>query len=170
MTNLDTTVDPLRDPQRLAEIAALDLHSLEADAILDETVRTAAAHFGLPSSMVSIVLDGAQFFAAMHGVTGWISAARGTPVEWSFCKTPTRTQQDFVVEDATTHPTMKDSPLVTVEGQRCYAGVPLTTSRGVTVGAFCVTGTEAREFTAEEIEELHGFARAAMDRIETRRR
>lgn len=161
--------DPLTDPARLQEIADLGLHSIEADEILQETARAAAAYFKLPNSMVSIVMNDSQFFAAMHGVDGWIADAAGTPAEWSFCQNPVRSQSEFIVEDAREHPLMKDSPLVTLEGARCYAGVPLTTSRGYTVGAFCVAGNEARTFIPEEIDVLHGYARRVMEQLEARR-
>lgn len=162
-------MDPVRDPERLEEIAALRLASPETDAILQQAVDEAAARLRLPIGLVSIVLDEAQFFAAHTGLEGWIAEARGTPIEWSFCANAVRSGEPFVVEDAATHPAVKDIPLVRLDGIRCYAGIPLVTSRGHTVGTLCVIGYEARSFGEEEMEALRALAARAVERIEARR-
>jgi GAF domain-containing protein len=95
--------------------------------------------------------------------------ASGTPVEWSFCRNVVRSNGEFVVQNAAEDEVMRDSPLVQQEGLRCYAGIPLTTSRGQVVGSFCVQGNEPREFTEAELERLRGFAGRAAELIETRR-
>ena len=61
------------------------------------------------------------------------------------------------------------NPMVTEEGVRCYAGIPLVTSRGHTLGTLCVIGTEARTFPEDEMEALRALARRAVERIEERR-
>lgn len=164
------TPDPVRDPARTAEIAALGLTAAEVDDVLQHTVDEAAARLHLPTALVSVVMDGAQWFAAHTGLSPWMAEARGTPVEWSFCANAVRSGDAFVVEDATTHPLVKDNPLVHLDNIRCYAGIPLTTSRGITLGTLCVIGTEPRSFTEAEMETLRGLAHAAMEHIEARRR
>ena len=159
---------PFGEIKRLEEIAALDLFSDEVGEILDDLTEEAAARFGLPISLVSVVMDRAQHFAASYGLRGWLGSAQGTPVEWSFCKYAVEDRAAFVVEDATKHARVKDNPLVREDGIRCYAGVPLVTSRGYAIGSFCVIGDEARSFSAEEVESLRHFARVAVERIERR--
>lgn len=161
--------DPVRDLSRLQEIADLRLTSPEVDAILQEVAAEAARALGLPISLVSVVLDEAQFFAAAHGLDGWMAAARGTPVEWSFCANAVRSGEPFVVEDAHVHPVVRDNPLVTEGGIRCYAGIPLVSSRGYALGTLCVIGTERRTFGTEELDLLRSLARTAIARIEQRR-
>lgn len=161
--------DPLKDIERLQEIADLGLDSPEVDEILDAIAREAAEQLDLPMGVVSIVLDEAQYFKAMFGVDGWIGASRGTPVEWSFCRNVVIQQTEFVVENALENEIMKDSPLVQNEGIRCYAGIPMVTSRGSVVGSFCVSGHEERHFTEEDLQVLRGHAARAMERIESRR-
>jgi GAF domain-containing protein len=164
-----TGTDPLKDLERLREIADLDLDSPEVDEILDAIVREAAESLDLPIGVVSIVMDEAQYFKAMHGVGGWMGAARGSPVEWSFCRNVVTQGSEFVVENALEQDIMKDSPIVQLEGIRCYAGIPLTTSRGNVVGSFCVQGREERSFSEADLEALRGFAARAMARIESRK-
>ena len=162
--------DPVHDPARLAEIAALGLTAPEVDAILQQTVDEAAARLNLPIGLVSIVMDEAQWFAAHTGLDGWLAEARGTPVEWSFCANAVRSGEPFVVEDATTHPLVKDIPLVHLDGIRCYAGIPLVTRGGHTLGTLCVIGKETRTFSAEDLQMLRGLAARAIERIEARRK
>jgi GAF domain-containing protein len=162
--------DVLRDPARLQEIAALGLTAPEVDAVLQETVNEAAAALNLPTALVSVVMGEAQYFAAQHGLTGWMAEAHGTPVEWSFCANAVQSGEPFVVEDATTHPATRDNPLVRFDNLRCYAGIPLVTSNGHTLGTLCVIGNEPRSFTEAEMDVLRGLAKRAMERIEARRK
>lgn len=154
---------------RLREIADLDLVSNEVDDILQGIAAQAAERLDLPVSLVSIVLDEAQHFLASQGVEGWMAQARGTPVEWSFCVNAVRSGKPFVVEDATEHPAVQDNPLVSEDGIRCYAGIPLVSSRGHALGTLCVLGPRRRSFSADELATLRGLAHQAVERIESRR-
>lgn len=162
--------DVLRDCERLAEIAELDLTSPAVDALLQDVAARAAECFGLPIALVSIALDDAQYFAAMHGLDGWLAETRGTPMEWSFCRYAVERGEPFVVEDAVEHPLVAENPLVRIDGVRCYAGIPLVSSRGHALGSFCVIGAEARRFSDAELATLRRFAEEAVQRIEARRR
>ncbi len=162
--------DPVHDEARLAEIAELGLLSGDVDPILDDVATRAAAAMQLPVSLVSVVLDEALHVAASHGIDGmWLDEAGGHPVEWSFCATSVRTREAFVVESATTHPDHRTNPLVTQDGVRCYAGVPLVSSRGFVLGNLCVVGMEERTFSAGEMGTLRTLAAEAVARIEQRR-
>lgn len=162
-------LDPVLDVARLQEIADLDLFAPEVSDILSDLAREASTRLDLPLGMVNIVLDEAQYVAAHYGVGGWIAEAQGTPVEWAFCRFAVRDRAEFVVEDAHTHERVKDNPLVTEDGLRCYAGIPLITSRGHALGSFCVAGTEARSFDETEMQTLRTLAAEAVRRIEGRR-
>ena len=161
--------DEFAEAARLEEIVELGLLSPDVDAILQQTVEEAAVRLRLPMSMVTMVLDEAQFFAAHHGLSGWMAESRGTPVEWSFCAHAVAGREPFVVEDATTHPVVRDNPLVRHENLRCYAGIPLVTSRGHAIGTLCVAGTETRSFSEADLDALRGLAAKAVERIEARR-
>lgn len=154
------------DPKRISEIERLALHRPQVNKILDDYVKRAAQEFDLPIGLVSIVLDESQHFAASHGLTGWLETVNGTPVEWSFCANSVENKKPFIVEDATTHERVKDNPLVTIDGIKCYAGVPLITKNDFVVGNFCVIGDQSRSFSEEEIKKLKGYATQVMDKIE----
>jgi GAF domain-containing protein len=160
--------DPVHDPRRLSAIAERGLKAPGVDEILQQTVDEAAERLDLPIGLVSIVMDSAQVFAAQRGLEGWIKEANGTPVEWSFCANSVRSGEPFVVEDAETHPLVRENPLVTLDGIRCYAGIPLVTHDGHVLGNLCVLGSEARSFSEDDLQLLRGLARRAMERIESR--
>lgn len=162
-----------QDPQqqeraRLQEIFELDLLSPDLAPLLQELVAKACEALSLPISLVSLVLDGAQYFAASKGLGGWIGEANGTPVEWSFCQYAVADRAPFIVEDATQHPRVQENPLVEIDGIQCYLGIPLTTSRGLIVGTFCILGTTARTFSERDRAVMQELADEAIVRIETR--
>lgn len=150
--------DPVHSLERLTEIAQYDLFSDDVRTELDELAHKAADRFGQDYGMVSIVLDGAQYFAGRFGTDGWIDAAEGTPVEWAFCANVVRNREAYIVPDATVDPLQHDNPLVTQDGIRCYAGVPITAPNGEVLGAYCVVGQTPHDFTAAEIGELRHMA------------
>lgn len=167
---MSTHPDPIHDAERLQEIADLGLLSPDVDPILTEIASRAAAALGMPVSLVSVVLDEALQVAASHGIDGlWLGETGGHPVEWSFCATSVRTRDAFVVPDALSHPEHKSNPLVTQDGVRCYAGVPLISSRGFVLGNLCVVGLEERSFSESELSMLRNLAMEAVSRIEKRR-
>lgn len=159
--------DPVRDPERLAEIVRLDLFSDTVRELIADMTSRAAERFGLPISQISVVLDEAQFNAAQHGLDGlWIEEAEGHPVEWSFCRHAVRDHAPFIVEDTTQNERTKDNPLVQQGYVRCYAGMPLITDRDQVLGSLCVIGPEPRAFTDEELDALRAMADEVMRRIE----
>ena len=169
MNHNEPCPDPVVDPDRLDEIADLDLFSAQAAAMLDEFARRAADRFGMPVGLVSIVLDSSQFFAGSHGVGGWMGEATGTPVEWSFCANTVRNRSRYVVEDAAHDARQCDNPLVVNDGVASYAGAPLVTSRGHVLGSYCIIGTDARHFTTEELDELQAMADEVVGELERHR-
>lgn len=164
----DAVQDKIKNLDRLKEISRLKLHEDEVDDILNAYTKKAAEEFDLPIGLVSIVLDDSQYFAGSHGLTDWIQEVNGTPIEWSFCANSVKTEKPFVVEDSTSNDLVKDNPLVTQEGIRCYAGTPLISSKGLIVGNFCVIGAESRTFSEKEIDRLKIYAQEAMKHIEGR--
>ncbi|HEX2079437.1 MAG TPA: GAF domain-containing protein [Longimicrobium sp.] len=165
-----TAIDPLYDEERLREIVELDLLAPDVDPLLADIAAQAAARLGLPVSLISVVLDEALHVAGFHGPAGlWLEETRGHPVEWSFCATSVRTRDAFVVENAEVHPDHRTNPLVTQDGVRCYAGVPLISSRGYVLGNLCVVGLEQRPFSEHDVGVLRELAAEAVRRIEQRR-
>lgn len=159
----------LQNRERLAEIIRLDLFSGEVQGYLNDLTRKAARRFGLPVSLVSIILDHTQYFASHYGLDGhWLGESEGTPIEWSFCKHSVVEREDFIVENAPKDHRVKDNPLVQNDSLTCYAGTPLITSRGHAIGSLCVIGHNERAFSKEELADLRRMAEEVVRRLEER--
>ncbi|MEL7061491.1 MAG: GAF domain-containing protein [Acidobacteriota bacterium] len=158
------------DPARLADIAELGLPSASEDPELAELLARVSRRHDMSIVIVSLVLGGAQHWIAQHGLSGWMAEAGGTPVEWSFCTQVVATGQPVVVEDATADSRVAGNPLIEEEGVRCYAGVPLVTSRGHVLGSLCVIGSTRSSISSVQITALEEAAALIMERLEARRR
>jgi GAF domain-containing protein len=166
-----THSDPVHDAARLQEIVDLGLLEADVGPLLYDIAERAAAALGQPVSLVSVVLDEALHVASAAGVAGmWMTDVGGHPLEWSFCKTSVQTRDAFVVPNAVDDPVHRDNPLVTIDGVRCYAGVPMISSRGFVLGNLCVVGVEPRSFSEQEMATLRTLAAEAVSRLESRRK
>lgn len=159
----------LQDRARLQEIVALRLTEPDVQHILRDICREAATALGLPIGLVTIVLDEDPHVAAQHALDRVLQETGGTSANWDFCRHTVTDMASFVVNEARTDTRVLDSPLVINDGLRCYAGMPLITSRGHAVGSVCMAGVDTREFSAAELETLQRFTTEATRRIETRR-
>lgn len=151
----------LTDPRRLGVLAGIDFDNPELRRQLDAIVERTARRLDAPVGLVSLVSHVAQFFAGAYGLPPWMQEAQGTPVEWSVCTAVVASGREYTVADLAGHAVHSTNPLVTVDGLRSYAGVPLVVD-GQVVGAHCVLGTAERSYTAAELEELRASAEEVM--------
>jgi GAF domain-containing protein len=152
---------------RLQELRDLRILDTPPDPALDDLVRTAAAVFRAPISLLTLLDEKRQWFKASFGFP-----IRETPISCSFCAHVALGDTPMVIEDAQLDPRFVDNPLVTGEPYvRFYAGAPLVSSRGVHIGALSVIDTDARHVVAEtELAVITKLARLAIFEIESRSR
>jgi len=148
----------LTDRQRLEVLASIDFDDPELRRQLDSIVERTAGESGFPVSLVTLLSDMTQFLAGSYGVPSWMREAQGTPVEWSFCTDVVASGRAQTIADLARHDRHSINPLVTVDGARSYAGVPLVLD-GQVLGAHCVVGTAPHSFTEEEMDALRRGAR-----------
>jgi GAF domain-containing protein len=141
------------DPDRIAVLSRIDLDDAELRRRLDVITERTARRLGQPIGLVSMVLDSAQFFIGSHGLDGWLADVGGTPIEWSFCANVVTTGEDYVVPDASADLQQATNPLVTADGIRAYAGAPIVVD-GAILGAHCVLGYAAHNFSEEDLAEI----------------
>ena len=154
----------LHDEKRLETIAALGLSENNKDPFLLQLVQEASRQLNLPISVVSILFNSMQYFAAHHGLgNSWMADTCATDIEWSFCQFVLDSDALLEVEDARKVSYLKNTPLVNNDSVVCYLGAPLTLQNGITVGTLCVIGQEPRSFDDKDKSQLLELASRVTD-------
>lgn len=158
----------LRDGARLEMLKATGLLNGGKDDVLDRLTRVVSRMLNVPIAAVSLVDDRGQTFAGLHGLGGWAADARGTPLSHSFCKYVVVDDAPLVIEDARLDQRLQDNLAIAGLGVIAYAGVPLTTREGETLGALCAIDLQSRPWSPGDLETLHDLAAAAVAQLQLR--
>jgi GAF domain-containing protein len=143
---------PLDEEERLRALRDLSILDSEPEERFDRLTRLAQDIFQAPIALVSLVDDTRQWFTSRQGL-----AATETSREVSFCGHSILGEGVFVVPDATLDPRFTNNPLVTGDPDiRFYAGVPLNSTDGRSLGTLCVIDTVAREWTPAQSRRITG--------------
>jgi GAF domain len=156
----------LSDPDRLEAIEATGLVEVKEDAVLHRLTRLAARALGAPVGLLSLVTDDRQFFASSWGLPEPWSSERGSTLLHSFCQHVVVSNLPLLVSDARENELVQDNLAIEDLEVIAYVGIPVVDADGHTLGSFCVIEHEPREWGAEDVEILHDFAAAVMDRID----
>jgi formate hydrogenlyase transcriptional activator len=161
--------EQIHEPARLEALRQTAMLDSAPEAAFDRLTQLAASILHAPAAYVSLVDDDRQFFKSSVGLPEPWASLRETPLTHSFCKHTVATGQPFIVSDARANPLVQDNLAVSQLGVIAYAGIPLTTSEGQTLGSFCVVDGRPREWTEEDIAVLRSLAASAMTEIAIRR-
>jgi GAF domain-containing protein len=158
----------LEDPVRLAAIESTGLVGVKEDPVLHRLTRLAARSLDAPVSLLSFVAADRQFFASSFGLPEPWASDRGTDLLHSFCQHVVVSNQPLLVTDARKHPLVQRNLAIADLDVIAYVGVPLNDAEGNTLGSFCVIDHEPRQWKPADVELLHDFAAAVIDRVESR--
>jgi PAS domain S-box-containing protein len=159
--------DKADEPRERARVVApYDVAGATARRDMADLADFAAELFDAPLATVTVMDDDYQHFLSAHGVD-----LPGSPREASFCTHFMNERGVSVVPDAATDPRFAANPYVTGDFQlRFYAGAPLVTPDGQTLGSVCVYDRSPREgLTDTQRHGLEILAKAAMGRLDDRR-
>lgn len=145
---------------RLHALRQLNLLDTPPSEAFDRITRMASQLFNLPIAAVSLTDNDRQWFKSRVGVEHW-----EIPRFKACCGEVSDTSEVLVLPDLLASPTYHDS-LLAQSGIRFYAGAPLITRDGYTLGSMCVLGTEPREISALEMNTLKDLAAMVMSQIE----
>lgn len=156
------------DKSRVEALKRYQILGTPPEQTFDNIARLATQIFDLPVSLISFIDTENVFLKSNMGV----EEIRNSPRSNSICAMALGTGEVTVVEDIPNlnQQLMTDPLLVAEMGFKFYAGAPLITHDGFTIGTICVIGRETRSFSAKETEMLKGLARIVMDEIELRLR
>lgn len=165
-------VDPERhrhNADRLAALDAIGMLDTPPEPVLERFTDLARELLGTPVALISLIDRDRQFFKSRNGLAEpW--AARGeTPLTHSFCQHVVAFDRPLVVADARLHALVADNPAIPDLGVIAYAGVPLTTSDGHTLGALSAIDGSPREWSTREIELLERLAAGVVAEMDLRR-
>jgi CheY-like chemotaxis protein len=156
------------EARRLQAIFDLGLDRPAPESGLHELVREVAIHFGVPTCLVSIILEDRQFSTAAWGLPEDLDETRTAPRHEVFCTHAVAARAALVVQNAVENPFFQHNMFVRDYGVRFYAGVPLMARHGEALGTLCLLDFEPRTFRYTDLELLGVFARRVLAMIEHR--
>lgn len=148
------------EQSRLFALQQLNLLDTTPSEGFDRITRMASQLFGLPIAAVSLTDVDRQWFKSRVGVDHWEIPRHKAP-----CAQVSDSSEVLVIPDMLESSRYRDGHLAN-SGIRFYAGAPLVTRDGYSLGAMCVLGTEPREVTEEEQASLKDLAAMVMSQIE----
>jgi GAF domain-containing protein len=158
----------IQNVSRLAALQRLGVLDTAPEQGFDRLSRIACRMLRAPIALVSFVDRNRQFFKSCVGLPEPFASTRQTPLSHSFCQHVVGSGRPLVIEDARSNPLVRTNPAVAELGIVAYAGIPLVTSGGQTVGSFCVIDHRPRAWSFDDIEALQEIAACVMQEIESR--
>lgn len=158
----------LNEDARLAALAEYDLAGGDTLVDIQHIVQLAARLFDVPIALVSIVERDRQVFKARVGLE---VCETGRDVSFCAHALALPPQDMLVVLDASLDVRFASNPLVTGHPNiRFYAGVPLQSPDGHSIGTLCIIDRRPRQdFPTAEQDHLKSMAALVLDRLEIRR-
>lgn len=157
----------LSEPGRVAAVHETGL-SAAADAGMDRFARLVAELLDVPVALVSLVVEGEQFFPGMIGLKEPWASLRRTPLTHSMCQHVVTDEEPFTVADARAEARTRDSAAIEDLGVVGYAGMPLTDTEGRVLGALCAIDTQPRQWSAGQLRALKDLAAACSAELRLR--
>jgi PAS domain S-box-containing protein len=152
------------EAERLEALRALAILDTPPEERFDRISRIAAALFGTPTVLVSLMDAERQWHKACVG-----AFEAETDRALTFCTITIQRPEALVIEDTLLDERFATHPLVTGEPHiRFYAGYPLSTVDGYRVGTICLVDYEPRRFGAADVALLRDLARIAEDELNQR--
>jgi signal transduction histidine kinase len=162
---LDKTI---QDEPRLRALWQTGLLDTPPEVAFDRVTKLLRRVLGVPVALVSLVDQDRQFFKSAAGLPEPWASHRETPLSHSFCQHVVASRTALAVEDARSHPLVRDSHAIRDLGAVAYLGMPLALPDGHVIGALCAIDTVPRSWTAAEVETLCDLAAVIMDEIALR--
>jgi diguanylate cyclase (GGDEF)-like protein len=161
---MDALAPQASNGERLAALDRYDILDTGSELAFDRISRLIKLTLNAEIGIVSLMDAHRQWYKAVEG-----GGDRQVPLDVAFCRYMLEDGRAFVVADASQDARFADNPFVTGPANiRSYAGAPLKTADGHTVGSICAIGSTARDFSPREQEILIELAELAVHEMELR--
>lgn len=157
---------PQNEDLRSKALTEYDILDTLPEEEYDALTKIAATICGTPIALVSLIDSNRQWFKSRYGLE-----ATETPRDLAFCAHAiNRPHELFIIPDATKDKRFQDNPLTTGDPNvKFYAGVPLNTKEGYSLGTLCVIDTKPRQdLTESQKESLVALGNQVMTLLELR--
>ncbi|HYO58220.1 ATP-binding protein [Archangium sp.] len=146
----------LYEENRLRALQRHGILDTPPESEYDDIVQLAARLCGVPISLISLVDRDRQWFKANVGLPGVSETERCV----SFCTFAIEREHVFVVEDAARDARFAANPIVTgAPFIRFYAGAPIQSEDGFTLGTLCVLDHEPHVLSEAQCRDLLALKR-----------
>ena len=159
-------IPQLHSSRRLAALAEYAILDTPPEPNFDDIVQLASQLCNTPISLVSLVETDRQWFKARVGLD-----ADQTPIDQSVCKLGLARSELLIIPDLAADPRTADNSLVRHDPNiRFYAGAPLISPHGETIGMLCVIDHKPRPegLTTDQQTVLATLARQVIAQMELR--
>ncbi len=156
---------PVNEAARLAALQRYRILDTDREPAFDDLVTIARTLCGTQMGAVTLIDRDRQWFKALQGLE-----AEQTPRDEAFCAhTILHPLQLTVVEDARQDARFSGNPSVLGEPHiRFYAGAPLLSSDGQSLGSLCVFDSTPRRLNGPQAEALAALSRQVSNLLEMR--
>ena len=157
---------PKNEAQRIKILWQYDVLDTMPEQVFDDLTNLAALVCGAPISLITLVDENRQWFKSKVGVD-----LNETSRDVSMCAHAILQKHLFIVPDATKDRRFKNNPLVVSAPKiRFYAGAPLVSPEGFSLGTLCVIDTVPRKLMEPQKQALRILARLVMTQLNFRRK
>ncbi len=156
---------PANEAARLAALRRYDILDTPPESAFDRITSLAARLFDVPIALVSLVDASRGWFKSSYGFD-----LQEVQRDATVCNLALLSNEVLVIPDTRQDDRLTCNPFVQNEpGLRFYAGAPLLTPDGLTLGTLCLLDTKPRSaLTTEQQSTLADLAAIVMDELELR--
>ena len=157
---------PVNEERRIVDLKSYSLLDSLPEEDYDFITSMASNICETPIALISLVDEDRQWFKSKVGLS-----IDETPREFSFCAHAIcKNTEIMVVPDACQDERFVNNPLVTGEPKiRFYAGVPLNSEKGFSLGTLCIIDTKPRQLNQKQLSLLESLSRQVINLMELRR-